>query len=150
VFTVITRFAEPGDLGQIMELYRILIPDDLKEDPERLEKVWKDIMSHRDRYRYVVAEEDGRLLSTCNIVIVPNLTRSARPYAVIENVVTRPEARMRGLGRACLTKAIEFAKENGCYKIMLLSGSKRLDAHKFYESLGFSGDKKKGFVIEYL
>lgn len=146
----ITRFAEPGDLDQIMALYRILIPNDLKEDAQRLDQVWQDIMSHPDLYRYVVAEEDGVILSTCNIVIVPNLTRAARPYAVIENVITHPDARRKGFGRAAMMKALEFAREMGCYKVMLLSGSHRLDAHRFYESLGFSGSKKKGFVVEYL
>lgn len=47
-------------------------------------------------------------------------------------------------------KAIEFAKEMGCYKVMLLSGSHRTEAHGFYESLGFSGTRKKGFVMEML
>jgi ribosomal protein S18 acetylase RimI-like enzyme len=66
----------------------------------RLNKVWHYIMTNQDRYRYVIVEENGRILSTCNIVIVPNLTRAARPYSVIENVITHPEARRRGFGRA--------------------------------------------------
>jgi len=146
----VVRFAVHDDLSQIMELYSILIPNDLKRDEKHLQEVWHDIMNHQDRYRYVVAEEGGGILSTCNIAVVPNLTRSARPYAVIENVITHPDARRRGLGRACIMEAVEFARENGCYKVMLLSGSERKEAHAFYESLGFSGTKKKGFVMELL
>lgn len=146
----ITRFAKPEDLEQIMALYRFLVPDDFEADPQRLGEVWQDILDHQDRYRYIVTEEDGVILSTCNIAIVPNLTRAARPYAVIENVITHPDARRKGFGRATLMKAIEFAKEMGCYKVMLLSGSHRTEAHGFYESLGFSGTRKKGFVMEML
>ena len=144
------RFAVHKDLDGIMALYRLLIPNDLKEDPERHKAVWKTIMANQDIYRYIVAEEDGVILSTCNIAIVPNMTRSARSYAVIENVITNPDTRRRGLGRKTINMALDFAKEKGCYKVMLLSGSQRVEAHKFYESLGFSGTKKKGFVIEYL
>lgn len=143
----VTRFARSEDLEQILALYRFLNPDDPGVDQEPVSEAWQDIMNHRERYRYVVAEEDGRILSTCNIAIVPNLTWGARPYAVIENVVTHPEARRRGLGRSCVMKAVEFAREKGCYKVMLLSGSERTEAHSFYESLGFSGTRKKGFVL---
>lgn len=143
----VTRFAKYEDLNQIMALYGHLNPDDPRADAQRLKEVWQDIMSHPELYRYVVTEENGMILSTCNIVIVPNLTRAARPYAVIENVITHPDARRKGHGRATLMKAVAFAKESGCYKIMLLSGNQRTEAHKFYESLGFSGSKKKGFVM---
>jgi GNAT superfamily N-acetyltransferase len=89
----------------------------------------------------VVAEEDGRLLSTCNIAIVPNLTRSARPYAVIENVVTRSGARRRGLGRACIMKAIEFAKENGCYKGDATKRSRKNRSPRLLRESGIQRDR---------
>jgi hypothetical protein len=72
----------------------------LKGDAERLKQVWHYIMTNQDRYRYVIAEENGKILSTYNIVIDPNLPRAARPYAVIDNVITHPEARRRGFSRA--------------------------------------------------
>lgn len=144
------RFATFEDLDQIMALYKHLIPNDLEMDEKRLKTVWQEIMGKNDTYRYIVAEENGELLSTCNIAIVPNLTRSARPYAVIENVITHPNARQKGLGRGTIEFALDYAKQQGCYKVMLLSGSHRTEAHQFYERLGFNGSKKRGFVIEYL
>jgi len=42
---------------------------------------------------------------------------------------------------------LDHCWEAGCYKAILLSGTQREEAHKFYEALGFSGSAKKGFVI---
>lgn len=94
---------------------------------------------------YFVAEEAGTLAGSCNITIIPNLTRGGRPFAVIENVITDIAYRRRGIGRSLIEMAVAYAKESNCYKVQLLSGSERTGAHRFYESLGFSGNRKKGF-----
>ena len=53
----------------------------------------------------------------------PNLTRGVRPYAFVENVVTRADARGHGYATACLNHAKALAQQAGCYKMMLLTGS---------------------------
>jgi GNAT superfamily N-acetyltransferase len=140
------RFARYDDLEGIMDLYEVLIPDDTLASLDHLKTVWDHIMSNPELYRYAVAEENGRLVATSNITIVPNLTRSGRPYAVIENVVTHPSARRRGFGRETMELLLDYAKEKNCYKVILLSSSHRAEAHKFYESLGFDGDAKRGYT----
>ena len=80
-------------------------------------------------------------------LIIKNLSRGASPYALIENVVTHPEYRNRGIGTRLLKRAKEMARENGCYKIMLLTG--RRDAIPFYEKAGFNRSSKTGFIIRF-
>ncbi|HHW23067.1 MAG TPA: GNAT family N-acetyltransferase [Clostridiaceae bacterium] len=140
------RFARYDDLKGIMGLYEILHPDDEKASSSPLENVWDEIMSNPGRYRYAVVEENDRLVATCNIAVVPNLTRTGRPYAVIENVVTHPDFRRKGYGSVAIQLLLDFAREQNCYKVMLLSSAKREEAHEFYKSLGFDGDSKCGFV----
>jgi GNAT superfamily N-acetyltransferase len=60
-----------------------------------------------------VAESEGVIVSSATITIVPNVTRGARPYALIENVVTRGAHRRRGLGRAVLAAALAAAWDAG-------------------------------------
>ncbi len=94
----------------------------------------------------LVAEQDNHLAATCTLVVIPNLTRGAQPYALIENVVTDAGHRRTGLGRAVLEAAIERAWEAGCYKAMLMTGSKNPATLRFYAGVGFVQDKT-GFQI---
>jgi GNAT superfamily N-acetyltransferase len=97
---------------------------------------------------YIVAELDGRLVASCMLAIVPNLTRGARPYGLIENVVTCSNYRRRGLGTAVLRYAQEIAWTENCYKVMLLTGSKKESILCFYEKAGLKRDIKTGFIAK--
>jgi len=85
-------------------------------------------------------------VASCALVVVPNLTRSGTPYALIENVVTHAGFRKCGFGRALLAEAVDAAWVAGCYKVMLLAGSKSPDILRFYEGAGFA-QSKTGFQI---
>ncbi|WP_325034751.1 GNAT family N-acetyltransferase [Nostoc sp. 'Lobaria pulmonaria (5183) cyanobiont'] len=110
-----------------------------------LQSIWDGIL-HDPRLYYIVADVDNRLVATCNLTIVPNLTRGARPYGIIENVVTHLDYRQQGFGRQVLDYALALALQQHCYKVMLLSGSKREETLNFYENAGFKRGLKTGFV----
>ena len=93
----------------------------------------------------LVGEIEGVLVSTCTLVLVPNLTRSARPYGFIENVVTHEAHRRKGLGTAIL-KGADLAWGQGCYKVMLMTGSTKEQTLRFYEHAGFRRGEKTAFV----
>lgn len=95
----------------------------------------------------IVADVAGLLVSSCTLAIIPNLTRGARPYGVIENVVTHPGYRRRGLGRGVLQAALNTAWGANCYKVLLATGSKRETTLRFYEGAGFSRGGKTYFEI---
>ena len=142
------RFAETKDLPQILELYKELNPDDEPLNASTAAEIWAESL-RGDRVRYVVAVEGDRVLATCTIAIIPNLTRSGRPYGIIENVITTGAQRRKGAGRAVIEYAVLHAKRQNCYKVALLSGAKRHEAHAFYESIGFNGTSKKGFEMRF-
>ena len=97
-----------------------------------------------------MAELDGRLIGTVDVLIAPNLTHHARPWALVENVVVAAGARRCGAGTALMLRAIELAREAGCYKVNLISGNQRSGAHAFYRSLGFeaTGHGFKTYLFE--
>lgn len=140
------RFAQYNDFEGIMKLYEFLVEEDERGEECKMRRIWDDIMQHRDTYRYAVAEENGVVVTACNITIVQNLTRGGRPFAVIENLITHPEVRRKGYGRAAVEMLLDYAKQKNCYKVMILSESHRNEAHEFYRSLGFDGDVKRGFT----
>lgn len=136
------------ELQALLAFYRHLHPDDcplpqLSQIPE----VWSSILKN-PHSKYYGAFKDGSLVSSCTLSIIQNLTRSCRPYGLIENVVTSPNSRRKGFGEAVLRHrhALEKAWENNCYKVMLLSGRKDEATFQFYENAGFDRNAKQGFV----
>jgi GNAT superfamily N-acetyltransferase len=79
-------------------------------------------------------------------VVVPNLTHRGEPWAIVENVIVASAARRTGVGRALMARLIELARAAGCYKLQLLSGKHRAEAHAFYRSMGLDA-VAEGFKI---
>jgi GNAT superfamily N-acetyltransferase len=141
------RSIRSDELPQLIELYRHLHPDDAPLPPQdQLQSIWQSIQNNPDLH-YLVAEINGQLVSSAALAIIPNLTRGACPYALIENVVTHTDFRRQGLGTAVLNKATEIARQRNCYKIMLLTGSNRPETLRFYETTGFVKNQKTGLVM---
>ena len=136
------------DLESLIKLYEQLDGANGDFTAEDARKIWKDEIEGNKKIKYFGAVENGKVISTCYCLIIPNLTRLGSSIAFVENVVTDSEYRGQGLGRKVMGKAIEFARENNCYKVILQSGSWRKEAHQFYKSLGFDGESKKAFIMK--
>ena len=140
------RPSESGDLDALCQLYQHLNTSDEPQPEGRvLQERW-EAMLNQPGFTCILGFSDGRLVSSCCLAIIPNLTRGARPYALVENVVTHRDFRRRGFAKAVLREALNRAWAADCYKAMLLSGSRRPETHHFYESCGFRSDEKTGFV----
>ena len=139
------REARKDDLDALLELYLFLHEDSIPEHDQHLRDTWNLIMKD-ENHHLIVNEADGQIISSCVCVIIPNLTRNVRPYAFVENVVTRQEYRGKGLATACRNYAKEIARKENCYKMMLLTGSKDPKTLRFYESAGYNSSDKTAFI----
>ena len=77
------REARKNDLREILELYLHLHETGVPDQSEQLTAVWEEILRD-DRYHLLVNEVEGRIVASCTCVVVPNLTRDLRPYALVE------------------------------------------------------------------
>ncbi len=138
------RHAIEGDLEQLLELYRHLNPSDpsLTVDTS-VRQLWSEMLVDNNMHILVI-EKDDHLLASCTLVVVQNLTRGARPYGLIENVVTHAEHRRQGYGKQVIGEALRIAWQDECYKVMLLTGNE--SAVQFYEKCGFVRGVKTGLV----
>lgn len=136
------------DLESLIKLYEQLDGANGNFSTEDVRKIWKAEIEGNRKIKYFGAVENGKVVSTCYCLIIPNLTRLGSSIAFVENVVTDSEYRGQGLGRKVMEMAIEFARENNCYKVILQSGSWRKEAHQFYKNLGFDGESKKAFILK--
>jgi len=139
------RELNKNDLPSLLELYVQLNDENDGFDLQMARKIWETEIEGNKNIHYFGAVENARVLSTCYCVIIPNLTRGCRSICFVENVVTHKDYRKQGLGRKVIEMAVETARRNNCFKVILQSGSGRKEAHIFYEGLGFASDTKKAF-----
>ena len=86
----------------------------------------------------LVADSDGQVVGTLQLSFIPGLSRRGALRAQIESVRVAPAMRGRGLGEALFTWSIAEARRRGCALVQLTTDKTRVDAHRFYERLGFT------------
>jgi GNAT superfamily N-acetyltransferase len=137
------RAAEQTDLPALLDLYRHLIPEDAQCPDDKAADILERLANFEGS-AVLIALIGTDLVASCTLIVIPNLTRGGTPYALIENVVTDSGHRSRGLGKAILKAALDRAWAAGCYKAMLMTGSKKPSTLAFYEAAGFE-QSKTGF-----
>ncbi|MNI44402.1 Acetyltransferase (GNAT) family protein [compost metagenome] len=142
---VVVRPIKKDEIHKLLELYKFLNKDDPELNLSEIHSLWEAIYADKNMH-YLVADKEGQLVASCVLILIPNLTRNARPYGLIENVVTHHDFRRQGHGTTVLTKALEIAWQHNCYKVMLLTGSKGEGTLRFYENAGFKMGVKTGFI----
>ena len=136
---VIIREALEKDIPRILELYRQLSFEPEKHPTPPLNecrKVFRE-MSQYPGYTLLVAEDNGQVVGTTVLAVLPGFAHGTSPFAVVEYVVVDEKCRSKGIGKLLMESVKSLAKEARCYKIMLTSDVRRERAHKFYKSLGF-------------
>lgn len=141
----VVRPAVRDDLPGLLEIYRAFRSFDPAYDATAAAPAWNAMAA--SGVVPLVAAVAGAVAATCTLAIVPNLTWSGRPYAVIENVATAPAHRRQGLGRRLLAYAADRAWAAGCYKVSLATGSTDDATLRFYEGAGFARNSKTFFEI---
>ena len=142
------RRALLSDVDDLHELYMKHLTQYPPNEPQDITK-WSDLLEkliEDPDYHLLVGEIDGKVISSVTLVVINNLTHNLRSYSVMENVVTHFEFRNRGYASALIEKASEIARESKCYKIMLMTGSKRESTLRFYERCGFNMNDKTAFL----
>ena len=139
------REIKENELNELLELYTHLHETGVPEQSEKLAETWATIINDKNHH-IIVAEENGKLVSSVVCVIIPNLTRNIRPYAFVENVVTHADHRGKGYAGECLAYAKKIAEQENCYKMMLLTGSKKAETLHFYEQAGYNSSDKTAFI----
>ena len=142
------RELNEGDLESLIKLYEKLYWKKSGFSVDDARAIWKKEIEGNAGIKYFGAVENGKVVSTCFCAIIPNLTRLGGAICFVENVVTDKDFRKQGLGKKVMNKAIEFAREKNCYKVILESGAWRTEAHEFYRNLGFDDTAKKSFLMK--
>ena len=142
---LIVKRIDKGDLSKLLELYTHLNDNPYPTIDERIQNIWLRILEEKNHH-ILAGYIDEKLVATCAITIIENLTHQQTPYALIENVVTHPDYRNRGYGSLVLSFAKDIAVENNCHKIIIVTGSKKESTLNFYREAGYDPNEKTAFI----
>jgi GNAT superfamily N-acetyltransferase len=126
------REAAERDLGGLAELMTELgYPTSVEEMNRRLEEISAD-----PSYCTLVAEEDGRVLGVAGLHL-ERFYEKNEPCARLMALVVGSEHRDRGVGRALIFAAEDWARGKGAGDLMLTTHKRRAGAHRFYRQMGY-------------
>ncbi len=134
-------------INDILELYQQLLPEENIFLNENLLTVFKSIMNKKE-YNIIIGIINGKVITTCTLLVIPNITHNMRPYGIIENVITHAEYRGEGYGAQVINYAKNIALENNCHKIMVQTRRKDERVFRFYKKVGFEDNISKGFWMD--
>ncbi len=139
------RPAQANDLDSLLALFRVVEVSAFAEPRERAERIWSEILS-QDSVAVFVSDADSAVVATCMLITAPNLLRAGRGHAFLENVVTHPEHRGQGHGRAVVTAALAEAWSRDCHHVLMQSGRADPRVHHFYKQCGFEAGVRVGYA----
>lgn len=106
----------------------------IADQNDRAEKILSEIKSYPFYTIFVAVKEDNQLIGSITILIEQKFIHNGGKVGHIEDVVTRKEYEGMGIGKALVLKALDFAKENRCYKVILDCSKSNIE---FYKKIGF-------------
>ncbi|WP_429930021.1 N-acetyltransferase family protein [Agrobacterium vitis] len=143
----------PAQETDIVAIVALFAADDLgghgdTTDPDALPDylaAFRRIAASSSEILYV-AERDGEVVGTFQTMITTTLTGRGSSSMIVEAVQTRADCRGQGIGAQMIEFCLEQARGQGLRQVQLMSNALRLDAHRFYERLGF---KKSHFGFKF-
>ena len=96
-----------------------------------------DAMSAQGGNELYVAEAQGEIVGCLQLTITHGLSRIGMTRGQIEGVRVSSRHRGKRIGEAMIAAAINRSRALGCGVVQLTTDRTRVDAHRFYERLGF-------------
>ena len=139
---LVIRPAEAADLPAIVPLLAADPISGQRDDPSLpldpgYARAFTAIAARPDCHLMVAADGD-EIVGVFQLTFVPGLIRKGACRAYVEGVFVRADRRSQGVGARMIAWAADAARARGdCPFLQLTSNKDRLDAHRFYERLGF-------------
>lgn len=127
----IVRMLADDDLGSQREQYEDPLPDSYYSAFEQIE--------NDPNHELIVAERNGEVIGTLHLMFLPSVSFQGGLRAQVESVRVDKRFQSQGIGSAMMKWSMERAKQRGAHVVQLTTHKTRVDAHRFYEKLGFTG-----------
>ena len=139
---MIIREMAAADIPQLAELYKQFWNEDscVKTMRQKFDQYQKE-----GSHILLCAIENKQLVGSVMGVICGELYGDCRPFLVLENMIIDKKYRNRGIGTELIAEMEKRASQRNCTQIILVTESDRVDACKFYESVGYKPETHRGF-----
>jgi GNAT superfamily N-acetyltransferase len=141
--SVLFRLATRADLPSIV---RMLADDELGSQRERAETPLPESyyfafeqINKDPNHELIVADLNGEVIGTLHLMFLPSISFQGGLRAQVESVRIDKRFQSQGIGSEMMEWAMEHARQRGAHMVQLTTHSSRVDAHRFYERLGFKG-----------
>jgi GNAT superfamily N-acetyltransferase len=132
-------------LSDVPAIVALLADDELGSQREvttapldpRYIAAFQSIEADANQRLVVVVDDNDAVIGTLQISFIPGIARMGAWRGQIEAVRIAARHRDSGLGRRMLEWAISECRSRGCSLVQLTTDKSRVDAHRFYEKLGF-------------
>ena len=133
-----TRIATVSDISQISELLDSLFAQEIEFIPnkEKQENGLKMIINNPTLGHILVIEKSNKIIATINLLYTISTALGAK-VAILEDMIVSSKFQKEGIGSKLLQNAINFAKQQQCQRITLLTDESNTIAHEFYTKNGF-------------
>ncbi len=131
------------DLSALALLYQQLKPNEASV--EKMREALPQVQRNPNQF-VLGAKIEGRLVGSVLGVACQMLFGQCKSFMVVEDVVVDADHRRAGVGTALLREIERYAAERGCSYILLITETDRVEAQRFYASLGYQTDPYQGFV----
>jgi GNAT superfamily N-acetyltransferase len=140
---ILFRLATRVDVPSIV---RLLADDDLGSQRERFENPLPESyysafeqLDNNNNHELIVAECNGEVIGTLHLMFLPSISFQGGLRAQVESVRVDKRFQSQGIGSEMMKWAMERARQRGAHVVQLTTHKTRVDAHRFYERLGFKG-----------
>tara|TARA_R110002167_G_scaffold9121_10_gene41587 strand:- start:1349 stop:1831 length:483 start_codon:yes stop_codon:yes gene_type:complete len=132
----------PASITDIPELCSLLTylftqEQEFTSDTKAQERGLRSVITNPQIGHILVARQGGDIIAMVNLLYTISTALGER-VALLEDMVVLATARGKGVGSALLGHALEFAKQQHCKRITLLTDPDNQEAHRFYQKNGFS------------
>lgn len=135
---IVVREAVPDDAETIAVLMAEMDDEPASRvDASAVRQVMMEMRAYPNFRVYLALDLTGSPIGTFSLMVFCSPSHQGTRQGMLDAVVVTRSQRGQGVGRAMLRHALTMAASMGCYKLALSSNLKRVDAHRFYEELGF-------------
>lgn len=131
--------AQSSDIPGLSKLLGILFAQEKAFTPDTQKQIrgLERIINDPASGRILTARKQGQIVGMINVLFTISTALGER-VAILEDMIIAPSARQSGIGSQLLQAAIDFAEQQSCHRLTLLTDDDNTIAQSFYRKHGFS------------